>query len=90
MTKPANFPARQNERRGSALARIEDALARGTKSTNLGVVPLDAGDRKRLQGEGDALALRLRSPDELLRIRTKKTKADGWSAERTYRQRGKL
>jgi hypothetical protein len=90
MSTVANFPGRRNERRIRALSRIERQIASGVKRWGRIEEPLTAGDRNRLGREADALALRIRPHDALRAIRTKKLKADGWTAARTAWRRGKL
>lgn len=74
-TKPRNFPGRINDRRVSALARIEQQLASGTKVHGFATEPLTEQDRARLQREGDALALRIRPAEQQRAIRTKKNRS---------------
>ena len=87
---PQNFPARRNARRLAALDRIERQLASGVKRGRFTSEPLTADDRKRLAREADALTPRIRPEATLRGVRTKKLKADGWSAAREAWRRGRL
>lgn len=85
---PQSFPARQNDRRIAVINRIEAQLASGVKLVQRLPVPLSAGDRTRLSREADTLALRIRPAARDLR--SKKLKADGWTAARAAHRRGKI
>jgi hypothetical protein len=68
---PRNFPGKINDRRKSALVRIEHQLASGTKRVFNSVVPLESDDVARLREQANRLALRIK-PDHIARaIRTK-------------------
>lgn len=94
--KPRNFPGRANDRRRSALDRIVEQLKRGSKRAKRShplhrrETPLDAADIKRLQNESDRLALLVCADERARAIRTKKTKALGWSAARAAYRSGRL
>jgi hypothetical protein len=90
MTKPANFPGRVNDRRLRALERIERQLASGTKCNSGVKYPLTAEDASRLTREANALGLNIVPEVRARAVRTKKTKALGWSAARAAYRSGRL
>lgn len=96
MTRPRNFPGRTNTRRLAALERIGNQLLLGTKPDERShpfhrrSAPLTADDRKRLQHEADTLTLRLVIDTQARAVRTKKTKALGWSVARAAHRSGKF
>lgn len=91
MSDPANFPGRVNERRRSALDRIEAQLASGVKPDRFGgLTYLTTDDRSRLNGEADLLGLRIKASEVVRGIRTKKTPKALWSEARRAWRRGRI
>ena len=73
--KSKNFPGKVNERRRSALERIERQIAAGVKRRGDVEGPLTGDDLNRLNREANALGLCIQLPAQARAIRTKKDRS---------------